>query len=120
MCYHQRIIYSCNHYGWCARVKPCKMQSAYETGNSMTLCHVMWSHPILCIRVSKECEPCQQRRGKFTRVKELLGALGERVQRLQKSPRQGDLGESQTRAMVPLLENEEMDEVERILNGNRG
>jgi len=116
MCYHQRIIYSCHHYGWCARVKPCKVQSAYETGNSIILCHMMWSHPIHCIRVCKECEPCQQRRGKFTRVRELLGALGERVQKLQKR----DLGESQIEAMVPLLGNGEMDEVERILNGNRG
>lgn len=60
MCFHRRLIFGlCNHHAWLTTpVQPCKVEEAFERGDSNTGCGAMWSHPLQTVRVPLACARC--------------------------------------------------------------
>jgi hypothetical protein len=98
MCWHQRIIYSCNHYTWGAEITPCALEKLYRAGEWSEPCETMNSHPLHSLTVQKLCKKCQRKRSKLegtmSRLKALMKELNESLSKLKKE---------ETRAQEPPL-----------------
>ncbi|KAE9372241.1 hypothetical protein N431DRAFT_456979 [Stipitochalara longipes BDJ] len=98
MCWHRRIIYSCNHYAWGAEITPCALEKLYRAGEWSETCDTMNSHPLHSLTTQKPCKKCERRKvkleGTMSRLRLLMKQLNESVSKLKKE---------ETREQRPLL-----------------
>lgn len=83
MCFHRRLVFGCAHYAWLGITQPCKIEAAFDRGETDTGCDVKWSHGYDTIRVQTKCLACiQAQEGTNFRlgiVKEQLKVLKEHL-----------------------------------------
>jgi hypothetical protein len=93
MCIHNRIVYTCGHFGWADEVRVCNVQEAFQSGCCSEECDTMHSHPLKTYKVQKLCKTCDEKKkkmeGTVSRLKTAIVELNESVQRLRKEEATG-------------------------------
>jgi hypothetical protein len=88
MCWHQRIVFSCNHYKWGPEVSPCAFQKLYMGGEWSEHCETMNSHPLHSLIVQSLCKKCERKKAKLegamSRMKLLMKELNESLSKLKR------------------------------------
>ncbi|PMD26598.1 hypothetical protein NA56DRAFT_539922, partial [Hyaloscypha hepaticicola] len=87
MCWHRRVIFSCNHFKWGGEVRPCAVQKLYIAGEWSESCETMNSHPLHSLTVQTMCKKCEQQRAKLegtiSRTRLLMKELNESLTKLK-------------------------------------
>lgn len=88
MCWHRRIIFSCNHYKWGTEVGPCTLQKLHSAGEWTEPCDTMNSHPLHSLTVQRMCKKCERKKAKLegtmSRMKLLMEELNESLSKLKR------------------------------------
>ncbi len=61
MCFHRRLVFSCNHHVWLGITRPCPVEESFDRGEIDTGCSVRWSHGFDTVRIQSECPKCLER-----------------------------------------------------------
>ena len=61
MCFHRRLVFSCNHHAWLGITRPCPVEESFNRGEVDTGCSVRWSHGFDTIRIQSGCPKCLER-----------------------------------------------------------
>lgn len=83
MCFHRRLIFSCNHSAWLGLTRACEGEGEAGTAG----CGVMWSHGYDTVRVGAACAGCAARRAgqdrRLGEVKRQIRALKARLRTIR-------------------------------------
>lgn len=83
MCFHRRLIFSCNHSAWLGLTRACEAEGEAGTAG----CGVMWSHGYDTVRVGAACAGCAARRAgqdrRLGEVKRQIRALKARLRTIR-------------------------------------
>ncbi|KAK4170414.1 hypothetical protein QBC43DRAFT_182002, partial [Cladorrhinum sp. PSN259] len=58
MCFHNRVVFRCNHWCFLDLSRPCPAEQSFSRGEVKTGCSHMWSHGFDTIRVGENCTKC--------------------------------------------------------------
>jgi hypothetical protein len=98
MCWHRRVIFSCNHFQWGAEVHSCVVQKLYISGEWTESCETMNSHPLHSLTVQTMCKKCERKtaklEGTMSRTKLLMKDLNESLTRLKREVKRKDVVEA--------------------------
>ncbi len=61
MCFHRRLVFSCNHHAWLGITRPCPVEESFNRGEIDMGCSVQWSHGFDTIRIQSGCPKCLER-----------------------------------------------------------
>ncbi len=87
MCFHRRIVFSCNHHVWLDITRPCPVEESFNRGEADTGCSVRWSHGFDTIRIQSSCVKCLERQAgeqfRLGAVKDQIKVLKEHLRRIK-------------------------------------
>lgn len=58
MCFHKRLVFSCNHHAWLNLTRPCALEESFNRGEVDTGCGVKWSHGFDTVSIQASCREC--------------------------------------------------------------